>query len=118
MSKHPYDMKTPCAECPFRNDRKPYITPERYEELRDSDGEFHCHKTVDYDDDEDHEGENIVTKQSKICAGFLIINEHSEKPNQMMRICERIGIYDRRDLDMDSSVYDDWDQLIAEAEDV
>jgi hypothetical protein len=37
--------------------------------------------------------------------------ERMEQPSQMMQICERIGLYDARKLDMDAPVFDsleDW----------
>ena len=35
----------------------------------------------------------------------------------MMRISERLGIYDRTQLDMDSPVYDNWEEMIEAHED-
>ena len=45
------------------------------------------------------------------CAGALIFLEAQEQPNQMMRIAERLGLYDRRKLDMESPVFDDADAM-------
>lgn len=67
-------VKKACAHCPFRRDVKPFLHPERAEDIaysaQNAYSEFHCHKTVDYDDDES-EGEGLLTSQSLICAGFL-----------------------------------------------
>lgn len=38
------------------------------------------------------------------CAGALIFLEKRNRPNQMMRIAERTGSYDRRTLDMKAPV--------------
>lgn len=69
-------MKTPCKHCPFRNDVKPYLHPERAEELaysaQNPHNSFACHKTTEYDEDSE-DGEMLVTENSKECAGFLTL---------------------------------------------
>jgi hypothetical protein len=62
--------------------------------------EFPCHQTADADD----EGDYRATEKSVHCAGALIFNEKRNTPNQMMRICERLGFYDMRKLDMKANV--------------
>lgn len=112
----PFALKRPCGNCPFRTDRVPFLDRERAQDIADSlaaDASFHCHKTVDYDS-EDGTGE--ITQESKHCAGALIVMEHENRPNQMMRIAERIGFYDRTALVMDSPVpksLDAWVDLHA-----
>lgn len=68
----PYGMTTPCALCPFRKDIPAFLTKERVQEIeRGLDrGEFHCHKTVEHDDNED--GEVVETGKEMHCAGALI----------------------------------------------
>lgn len=65
-------MKEPCKHCPFRRDVRPFLRPERAEEISglasNKYSEFHCHKTIDHDDDT---GEGILTRSSLVCAGFL-----------------------------------------------
>lgn len=71
-------MKAPCKHCPFRSDVRPFLHPERAEEIAYAAGnpysDFACHKTTEYDDDLDDMTE-VAT--SKTCAGFLAmqINE-------------------------------------------
>lgn len=64
-------IKKPCAHCPYRTDVKPFLTPERGEELavaaENPYNTFYCHKTLDHDD----EGETCASEGSKVCAGFL-----------------------------------------------
>jgi hypothetical protein len=60
---------------------------------------FQCHKTI-------RKGE------PQHCAGATIFLEANEQPNQMMRIMERLGAYDRHALDMDSPVFTDADEMI------
>jgi hypothetical protein len=106
-----YELTSPCDNCPFRRDVKPYITPARVREIADSlvRAEFPCHKTTKFDDD----GEHIPGRNDIHCAGALILLEKMEQPSQMMRICERIGMYDASKLDMDAPVYDDFDEMLA-----
>jgi hypothetical protein len=63
-------MKNPCEHCPFRRDVKPFLTPERGEELayatENPYNSFPCHKTLEHDDEDTFVGED-----SKECAGFL-----------------------------------------------
>jgi hypothetical protein len=102
----PFALKRPCGNCPFRADRAPFLDRNRAQEIADSleaDASFHCHKTLDYDNED---GTPEVTEASKHCAGALIILEREEKPNQMMRIGERLGMYDRNLLDMDAPVHE------------
>jgi len=110
MSRGPYSMTTPCAHCPFRTDIRPYLRPERVREIEASlvRAEFPCHKTIEHDD----EGEPILGGKSAIhCAGALILLEKLERPSQMMRICERIGMYDPTALDMSAPVFDSFDDM-------
>lgn len=112
-----YNLTKPCKHCPFRNDIDPFLTPERAESIYNSlarGATFACHKTVDYSDDD---GEGRETKKSEHCAGALIMLEHMDEPNQMMRIAERLGMYDRTKLDMGAPVFDDaWDWIDAHEE--
>lgn len=104
-----FKLTAPCRDCPFRSDRPFPLRPERGEEIAHallSDGSFHCHKTVDYSDDEP----SSVGAQE--CAGSLIILERMGAPHQMMRIAERLGMYDHTKLDMDAPVYDDLDEWV------
>ena len=111
-----YGLITPCANCPFRTDVKPYITVARVREILTSEGEFHCHKTIEVgehiDEEDETWGEVVNDKNAQVCAGFLICLEHDETPNQMMRIAERLGMYDARKLKMDAPVYHGVDAAI------
>lgn len=107
----PFALKRPCGNCPFRSDQAPFLDRERAKDIADAllaDASFHCHKTVSYDA-EDGSGE--VTADSKHCAGALITMEREGFANQMMRIGERLGIYDPAALATDAPVHNslaDW----------
>ncbi len=105
-----FTLRAPCPQCPFRTDITPYLHPERAKEIADmltrQQGMFSCHKTVNYDDDDQEDvGNHIPTATEEHCAGALIMLEHMNQPNQMMRISERLGFYDRRLLKMDAPVF-------------
>lgn len=107
-----FNLKRPCKDCPFRTDITFYLWTKRVEEICDSitegDGTFACHKTTSIND----EGETAVTSSSQHCAGALIMLEKNDQPNQMMRIMERLGKYDRRLLDMESPVFEGPEHMI------
>lgn len=104
-----FNLTKPCKDCPFRTDIRPYLTMERAEEIVEAlttmQGTFACHKTTKPSEDDDLE--MVTTDKSEHCAGALIMLEHIEQPNQMMRIAERLGMYDRTKLEMDAPVFDD-----------
>ena len=65
-------LKKPCADCPFRKDRtgiKGLAEGRRTgiidELVSGQAGTFHCHKTIDYDD------ENESVMERKHCAGAV-----------------------------------------------
>lgn len=105
-----YDLTKPCDLCPFRNDQgRLYVHPQTLEGM--ASGEFCCHKTgVTVEDDEG--GSQIEpTANSQHCAGALIFLEKIGQPHQMMRICERLGMYDARKLDMDAPVFSSFEDV-------
>ena len=93
-----FNLKKPCEKCPFRTDVDPYITYgsalEKLKGITEGQGTFTCHKTLrKSDSDQEH------------CGGALIFLESIEQSNQMMRISERLGLYDYKKLDMDQPVF-------------
>lgn len=105
-----FTQTKPCPKCPFRTDFGPYLRRERAEDIADAlemGSTFTCHETT-VPDDEDEEGLGMRDgPNAQMCAGAMIVLERMEMPNQMMRISERLGLYDHRRLDMDAPVYDD-----------
>jgi hypothetical protein len=106
----PYGLVKPCAKCPFRTDVVPYLRKARVREIERSlvRSEFPCHETVG----SLKTGEKYPEGEEMHCAGALILLEKLERPSQMMRISERIGLYDRTKLDMDAPVYDSFCEMI------
>jgi hypothetical protein len=106
-----YALTSPCKDCPFRSDIRPYLTRERIDQIDNSliRAEFPCHKTTEHDDDDNY----VPTDNEQHCAGALILLEKLERPSQMMRIAERLGLYDRRKLDMKAPVFDTFKEMRA-----
>lgn len=115
-----FDLVRPCANCPFRTDVRPYLRRGRVLEIRrallDRDQTFSCHKTVDWTREEDEEDDGRPAARhcrndEQHCAGALILLEKLDQPNQLMRIMERLGVYDRRRLDMAAPVFGSFEDM-------
>lgn len=92
-----YTMTEPCDACPFLKG-----SGFTYRSLvAHASGEFACHKTCKLSEETD-----VFEPQKKSlhCAGALIFLEKLGVPHQMMRICERIGMYDPTKLNMAAPV--------------
>jgi len=90
-----YDLKKPCNNCPFLKKGGIPLKPGRIREisrmmLGGGQGDFACHKTTETD----AEGETCVVSTSKHCAGALAYAEKHGTATQMMRIVERLDMYD------------------------
>lgn len=113
-----FDLKRPCANCPFRSDIMFHLNTDRVEEILDGilyqDATFACHKTTHGEEVEDDEGNTYYnhTGKEQHCAGALLLMEHMERPNQMMRIAERLRLYKRDELDYTSLVFETDDDMI------
>lgn len=105
-----YDLKNPCDLCPFRNDAgRLHVHPSVLKGF--TRGEFCCHKTGASND----HGSIEPTEKSQHCAGALIFLEKINRPHQMMRICERLGLYDRSKLNMAAPVHDSFEEAAVTA---
>ncbi len=109
-----YTKTAPCGNCPFRSDKPFPLARGRVREIQRAlvRGDFPCHKTTVDCEDEEGGQDRRADDKSQHCAGALILLEKLEEPSQMMRICERIGMYDRTKLKMDAPVYDSWDDMV------
>jgi hypothetical protein len=97
-----YELTTPCDQCPFLKKNARGYPKGRLAQY--ASGEFPCHKTAKLQDNKEGGQDFVPTKKSQHCAGALIHLEKKNKPHQMMRICERLGTYDRTKLNMDAKV--------------
>jgi len=109
-----FNLKRPCAKCPFRTDIPGYLYGDRVDEIVSglkAGQSFYCHETTS-DEDDDEGGQTVATDESEFCAGALILMEKDGGPNQMMRIGERLRMYDHKKLDMAAPVFDTGTQMI------
>lgn len=93
-----FDLHVPCSNCPFLRKGGIRLTQGRVKEIAGNmlspDGKtFACHKTTKACGDE-----MVETGNSRHCAGALIFSEKHENATQMIRIAERLGLYDRKKL--------------------
>lgn len=97
-----YGMTEPCDACPFLK-RSGFTFASL---TRHASGVFACHKACVLEDREDGNGEAYHARNAKTphCAGALIFLEKQGAPHQMMRIAERLGMYDRTKLNMSVDV--------------
>ena len=108
-----YDMTAPCVNCPFRREGFIPLRVERVREIAEGmlctqGTSFACHKTTGHDDD----GDTTIEPDSQHCGGALIFAEKNGNATQMMRICERLGLYDARKLVPNYDlVFDDVDEM-------
>lgn len=94
-----YTMTSPCDQCPFLDNAQMRRGFSLRRLVEFASGEFPCHQTANGDT-----GAFIATEKSVHCAGVLIFLEKRNQPHQMMRICERLGMYDAGKLDMTAKV--------------
>lgn len=88
-------LTSPCDQCPFRPSMSRGFSMVRLAEM--ADGAFHCHKTGEHDEET---GDYIATSASHACAGAIIFLEKRGRTSNMMRVMERLGIYDRTKYDI------------------
>lgn len=98
-----YTQQRPCVDCPFLKKNAEFYGLRRLYEF--SSGSFPCHKTAELVEDDEHGISEFRAKKDSIaCAGALIFREKRNAPSQMMKIAERLGLYDRTILDMTARV--------------
>lgn len=104
----------PCKKCPFRTDVPPYLRPERVQQIAtdvQNGAPFWCHETTVPDENDDGGTEMTRGPETSVCAGSIILMEKQETPNQHLRIAERLGMYDRERMHLDSPVHASWYEM-------
>lgn len=109
-----FDLKRPCKTCPFRTDSlKGWLGKGRAKEILEGitakDQTFTCHYTTEFHEET---GEVIPHSNDQHCAGAMILLEKYNRPNQLMRIFERLGAYDKDALAMDAPVFDTYEEFV------
>lgn len=98
-----FDLKSPCATCPFRPERPFPLTPGRVSEITSTilgRGSFACHKTTT------EKGVGPNDRGAQYCAGALLFQYKLGTPGQMAIIAERLGIFKPDELKFSVPVYD------------
>jgi hypothetical protein len=111
-----FDLKRPCVTCPFRKGQgeRFQLPRSRLTEIMNAQA-FQCHKTVEYHDDYDDDGEEQHSQGDKPqqCAGLMAVLHRAGMPNQMMRIAERLGSLDPDQLDPRGEAYESVGEVLA-----
>lgn len=117
-----YNMQIPCSNCPFLKEGGIRLVKSRARDIAkgmlDSQGiTFPCHKTTTDEEREEEDDGHFIPRDHHIhCAGALIFAEKNGNATQMMRIAERLGIYDAKKLmsnkEVVASVFDSLAQMV------
>lgn len=103
-------MKKACDQCPFRKDVAPFLHPERASEIANHTwnpyNTFPCHKTLEYDNNED---ELCTTEKSKQCAGFITLGIAQFKRTNYPEFIPDFEIIYPSIQSMEEAYQDDWD---------
>lgn len=111
-----FDLLVPCSNCPFRKLGGVRVTVKRAKQiagnmLSPAGGTFACHKTT-----AEVNGERVEVPTSRHCAGALMFAEKNKNATQMMRIAERLCLYDSRKLmaqkDIVDTVFDSVSEML------
>jgi len=100
-----FNLKRPCANCPFRKEPVFYLGTARRQEiaetLRSDYNSFPCHQTTLTNDQGEYKG----TQQEEHCAGAAIVLEKQGRPNILMRLAQREGKYNPKQLEEQRQIY-------------
>lgn len=86
-----FKLKAPCADCPFLKGLDGFLHPGRLDEIKsdlimNDQAPFFCHKTVDYIDGMDDEGEYEPQGEESYCAGSMVFMHANSRWNVPMRL--------------------------------
>ena len=105
-------LKAPCAQCPFRKDQDFLSTGRKLQLVYETAHlglSFSCHKTLDY---QRGEGE-LIAEVSQHCAGSLHFLHQIDRPNQVMQIGGRLGVWSIGDLQGGESIHDSIESFVG-----
>jgi hypothetical protein len=104
-----FDLRRPCANCPFRKGVGETFQLRRLHEIFRQDA-FQCHRTVDYahwNDPRKRQGD-----KPQQCAGLMAVLAREGKPNTIMQVASRLGHLDLAALDPEHEAYDTWADVL------
>ncbi|MGF9891497.1 hypothetical protein ABEX78_22840 [Priestia megaterium] len=97
-----FKLKKPCNNCPFLKNSPMKLEESRLPEIvehLDDNGFFPCHKTIDYEKQQNEETGEFTNdyKKNQFCAGAITYLEKHNRPNGPLQVYQRIGLYDPED---------------------
>lgn len=101
-----FNLKAPCADCPFRSDIAFYLTKDRRIEIANDlqhDKTFACHKTVNYERwGEDPDVPYTQQGEESHCYGALVALHKSAdvRSNFLLRLAIHFGWLKVNDIDI------------------
>lgn len=93
-----FKLTRPCANCPFRKGQGQLfqLGRPRVEAIFEATA-FQCHKTIDYEHEDDPRKRQGEHPQQ--CAGLMSLLHREGQPNQIMQVGQRMGFFDPAKLD-------------------
>ena len=104
-----FKLYRPCANCPFKKGQGSAFRLRLDRLIQIFNGPaFQCHKTVDYNgNEEDEDGliKPMPGDKPQQCAGLMAILHREGRPNQIMQVSSRLGYMNLTHLDPDNEAY-------------
>lgn len=105
-----FALTAPCSDCPFLREGGVRVRPARAAQiaadLLDHKGKtFACHKTTG--------AAGGPRMEHSHCAGALIFVHKHDQPAQIHLVAERLGLYDRANLQGWDRVFDTAEEMLA-----
>lgn len=105
-----FDIKKPCANCPFRTDIAPFLNrgPEIAKSLSDDHNWFACHQTTPAGT-----GKRIKRADQSHCAGAMMVLWREGNPNIAMRLALLTKMITREQLEAPAPVFNSLEEFAA-----
>jgi len=108
-----FDIKRPCATCPFRTDVAPFLHrgPQLAEQLGDDHFWFACHYSTGM-----IHGKRVKKAEQSQCAGSTMVLWREARPNIAMRIALIAGMITPAQLEAEAPVFNSLEEFAAHHE--
>lgn len=108
-----FEIKRPCADCPFRTDCNPFLrrAPEIRRQMRDDHFWFACHETTGAKG-----GRRVKPANQSHCAGLMGVLWRERNPNIAMRMALAFKLITIEQLESISQVFNNLDEFVAHHE--
>lgn len=120
-----FALKRACSDCPFRKQGGIRLNEARTREIAgyfidaSQSSTFPCHKTVDYDNEDEEDGDRPTSNVGdwQMCAGGMIFADKAGQLSTMMQLGTRLGLMKIDELQGRDEIVDTLDELLALAQD-